>query len=178
MEINDLLKTQLDEAAWRDLAREFPWTLETLKKYSRKLDWDIVSGNGEILWTPEMLELFKTWINWTELSQTDCYTILTVACLERFADYWDWDELSKNEDIPLEYDTIDRFIDKWDWAELINHCAWRDNDLGASHLYSYEFLERYASRIPADELEESQLWCTIKAQLKRALRRRIASGEE
>ncbi len=178
MEINDLLKTQLDKAAWRELEEEFPWTLETLKKYSRKLDWDVVSGNDEILWTPEMLELFKTWINWTKLSRTDCDTILTVDCLERFADYWDWDELSENEDIPLDYDTIDRFIDKWNWAELINHGGWGDNDLGASHLYSYEFVERYASRIPADELEGSRLWYAIMGQRKRALRRRIACGEE
>lgn len=44
MDTNDLLKKQLDEAAWRELAEEFPWTLETLKKYGRKLDWDIVSN--------------------------------------------------------------------------------------------------------------------------------------
>ena len=176
MDINDLLKKQLDEAAWRELAEEFPWTLETLKEYRRKLDWDIVSDNDEILWTPEMLELFKHWINWTKLSQTDCDTILTVACLERFADRWDWDQLSENESIPLDYDTIDRFIDKWNWAELIDHCSWRAN--GASHLYSYEFLERYASRIPADALEGSQLWCVIREQRKKALRRRVACGEE
>ena len=177
MDTNDLLKRQLDEAAWRELSQEFPWTLETLRKYGKKLDWEFVSSNPEILWTPDMLEEFKHWINWTRLSWADCDTILTVACLERFADYWDWDKLSKNLSIPLDYDTIDRFIDKWNWAELIDHCRWRDNDLGASRLYSYEFLERYASRIPADELEESQLWFTITEQRKKALRRQIACGE-
>ena len=52
MDINDLLKKQLDEAAWRGLSQEFPWTLETLKKYWKKLDWHLVSNNAEILWTP------------------------------------------------------------------------------------------------------------------------------
>ena len=28
MDTNDLLKKQLDETAWRELAGEFPWTLE------------------------------------------------------------------------------------------------------------------------------------------------------
>ena len=177
MDTNDLLKRQLDEAAWRELEGEFPWTLETLKKYGRKLDWDVVCNNPEILWTPEMLEELKNWISWTRLSQTDCDTILTVACLERFADYWDWEKLSDNGSIPLDYDTIDRFIDKWSWPELIDQSNWRGADLGASHLYSYEFLERYASRIPADELEESQLWFTITEQRKKALRRQIACGE-
>lgn len=177
MDINDLLKRQLDEAAWRELAEEFPWTLETLKKYWKKLDRDMVSNNNEILWTPEMLEEFKNWISWADLSRADCDTILTVACLERFADYWDWNKLSENESIPLDYDTIDRFIDKWNWAELIDHRNWGGADLGASHLYSYEFLERYASRIPANALEKSQLWFTIKEQRKKELHRQIACGE-
>ena len=177
MDTNDLLKRQLDKAAWRGLSQEFPWTLETLKKYWKKLDWDMVSNNDEILWTPEMLEEFKNWISWTKLSLTDCGSILTVACLERFADYWDWDKLSENDSIPLDYDTIDRFIDKWNWAELIDHGSWRDKDLGASHLYSYEFLERYASRIPVDALKESQLWDDIEEQRKKELYRQIACGE-
>lgn len=177
MDTNDLLKKQLDEAAWKGLSQEFPWTLETLRKYGKKLDWHLVSRNDEILWTPEMLEEFKNWITWSSLSLTDCDTILTVACLERFADYWDWDKLSDNRSIPLDYDTIDRFIDKWNWAELIDQSNWRGADLGASHLYSYEFLERYASRIPADELEESELWFAIKEQRKKELYRQIACGE-
>ena len=177
MDINDLLKKQLDEAAWRDLSLAFPWTLETLRKYGKKLDWESVSSNHEILWTPEMLEEFKDWITWANLSRADCDTILTVACLERFADYWDWDKLSKNLSIPLDYDTIDRFIDKWNWAELIDHGSWKDKDLGASHLYSYEFLERYASRIPIDALKDSQLWYEITEQRKKELHRQIACGE-
>ena len=177
MDINDLLKKQLDEAAWRGLSQEFPWTLETLKKYWKKLDWHLVSNNAEILWTPEMLEEFKNWITWSSLSLTDCDSILTVACLERFADCWDWDKLSENDSIPLDYDTIDRFIDKWNWAELIDHGSWKDKDLGASHLYSYEFLERYASRIPIDALKDSQLWYDIKEQRKKELHRQIACGE-
>lgn len=177
MDTNDLLKKQLDEAAWIGLSLEFPWTLETLKKYWKKLDGDLVSSNNKILWTPEMLEAFKHWITWESLSLTDCDSILTVACLERFADYWDWDKLSDNESIPLDYDTIDRFIDKWDWTKLIDHCSWKGKDLGASHLYSYEFLERYASHIPVDALEESQLWYDIQEQRKKELRRQIACGE-
>ena len=151
--------------------------MDTLKKYRYKLDWESVSDNYRILWTPAMLELFKHQIDWKKLSWTDSETILTPDCLEQFADYWDWSKLSSNVSVPLDYDTIDRFIDKWDWTGLIDHSSWRDKDLGASHLYSYEFLERYASRIPADALEESQLWYAIKEQRKKALRRQIACGE-
>lgn len=63
MEVNDLLKKQLDDAAWKELSGEFPWTLETLKKYRDKLDWERVSENYKILWTPAMLVQFKNWID-------------------------------------------------------------------------------------------------------------------
>ena len=175
MDTNDLLKRQLDETAWREITDEFPWTLETLRKYGKKLDWEFVSSNPEILWTPEMLEEFKNWITWTKLSQTECDTILTVACLERFADCWDWDKLSENDSIPLDYDTIDRFIDKWDWSELIDQPYL--NETGASHLYGTEFLERYVDRIPAEALYRSLLWRTIMEQRAKELQRQIVRGE-
>lgn len=175
MDTNDLLKKQLDEAAWKGLSLEFPWTLETLRKYGKKLDWESVSSNHEILWTPEMLEEFKDWITWANLSRADCNTILTVACLERFADYWDWDKLSGNDSLPLDYDTIDRFIDKLNWSELIDQPYL--NETGTSHLYGAEFLERYVDRIPAEALYRSHLWRTIKEQRTKELQHQIVRGE-
>ena len=175
MEVNDLLKKQLDDAAWKELSGEFPWTTETLKKYRDKLDWESVSDNYRILWTPAMLELFKHQIDWKKLSWTDSETILTPDCLEQFADYWDWSKLSGNESLPLDYDTIDRFIDKWDWSELIDMpCS---NDTGVSHLYGTEFLERYVDRIPAEALYRSLLWRTIMEQRAKELQRQIVRGE-
>ena len=176
MEVNDLLKKQLDDAAWKELSREFPWTMDTLKKYRDKVDWESVSENYEILWTPAMLELFKHQIDWKKLSWTDSETILTPDCLEQFADYWDWSKLSGNESVPLDYNTIDRFIDKWDWANLINQCG-GSNDPGVAHLYGPEFLERYAGRIPANELYHSCLWNTIVAYCKKKIQHQIVRGE-
>ncbi len=176
MEVNDLLKKQLDDAAWKELSREFPWTMDTLKKYRDKVDWESVSENYEILWTPAMLELFKYQIDWKKLSWTDCETILTPDCLEQFANFWDWSKLSGNESVPLDYDTIDRFIDKWNWANLINQCG-DINDSGVAHLYGPEFLERYAGRIPAKALNNSYLWNTIVAYCQKEIQRQIVRGE-
>ena len=122
-----------------------------------------------------MLKQFKNRIDWEALSLKECDIILTPDCLEQFADYWDWFNLSGNGSLRLDYDMIDRFIDKWDWAELINHYCWMDE--GASRLNGYEFLERYASRIPADALEDSQLWYLLKEDRKKELQRQILSGE-
>lgn len=175
MEVNDLLKKQLDDAAWKELSGEFPWTMDILKKYCNKLDWKLVSQNSKILWMPAMLAQFKNYIDWGMLSLTDCDVILTPDCLEQFADYWDWSKLSANESLPLDYDTIDRFIDKWNWSELIDQPYL--NETGAAHLYGTEFLERYVDRIPAETLYRSHLWRTIKEQRTKELQRQIVRGE-
>lgn len=175
MEVNDLLKKQLDDATWKELSEEFPWTTETLKKYCNKLDWELVSQNSKILWMPAMLAQFKNYIDWGMLSLTDCDVILTPDCLEQFADYWDWSKLSSNVSVPLDYDTIDRFIDKLNWSELIDQPYL--NETGTSHLYGAEFLERYVDRIPAEALYRSHLWRTIKEQRTKELQRQIVRGE-
>ena len=175
MEVNDLLKKQLDDAAWKELSGEFPWTMDSLKKYCNKLDWELVSQNSKILWTPAMLAQFKNYIHWGMLSLTDCDVILTSDCLEQFADYWDWAKLSCNASVPLDYDTIDQFINKWNWSELIDQpCL---NNTGVSHLYGTEFLERYVDRIPAEALYRSLLWRTIMEQRVKELQRQIVRGE-
>ncbi len=61
-----------------------------------------------------MLEKFEQFIDWKELSKTNCETILTEECLELFRDYWDWSELSNNGSLNFTYRLIDKFIDQWD----------------------------------------------------------------
>jgi hypothetical protein len=66
-----------------------------------------------------MLEKFRKFIDWKELSNTGCETILTEETLEQYKAYWDWSVLSGNSELKLNYQQIDRFIDLWDWSELI-----------------------------------------------------------
>lgn len=98
-----------------------------------------------------MLDKFKKFIDWEELSNTKCETILTEDCLEQFKDYWNWSKLSKNRNIDLDYHLIDKFIDRWDWSGLIDRY---DTD----KLYTFEFLERYADKIQHVQLQDSHLW--------------------
>lgn len=114
------------------IGKKFPKT-ETL--YGRRLCW----------------RNFKKQIDWKELSGISCETILTEECFEQFKDYWNWSELSDNENFSLTYELIDRFIDLWDWSNLIDR--WSD-----SNLYTVDFLERYADKIPSSKLQDSSLW--------------------
>ena len=176
MNLNEVLKKRLDEAAWKQLSEEFPWTLETLKKHSHKLDWERISNNDSIQWTPTILEQFKDKLDWTEVSRTGCRMVLSPECLEQFAEYWDWSELSSNLNLPLDYELIDRFIDKWDWSELIDqHIHWERDTVAL--LYGTEFLERYIDRIPTDDLEDSELWEVIREKREQELAQQILSED-
>lgn len=162
------MEKNLNDSAWEELSREFAWTEQMLEKYEDRVDWKEISYNGNIVWTPAMLDKFRKLIDWQALSSTDCETILTEECLERFKDYWNWSELSKNCHIELNYRLIDKFIDQWDWLELINR--WGDNIL-----YNIDFLERYAAKIPSNLLQDSHLWSELVAERKKELKLEILS---
>lgn len=110
-----------------------------------------------------MLEKFKKLIDWKELSNTWCETILTEETLEQFKGYWDWTVLSGNFDLELNYQLIERFIDLWDWSELINHWC-------GGELYTFDFMERYADKIPSSKLQDSYLWKALVEQREKELK--------
>lgn len=150
---NEFMEKILNDSAWKELSKDFAWTEQMLEKYKNRVDWKEISSNSNIVWTLAMLERFKKLVDWQELSSTSCETILTEACLEQFKDYWNWSELSNNTSLELTYELIDKFIDQWDWSELIYRSRWRDETL-----YSVDFLERYADKIPSSKLQDSCLW--------------------
>lgn len=148
---NEFMENVLNDSAWKELSNDFQWTEQMLEKHKNNVDWKEISQNRNIVWTPAMLEKFKKQIDWKELSGISCETILTEECFEQFKDYWNWSELSDNENFSLTYELIDRFIDLWDWLNLIDR--WSD-----SNLYTVDFLERYVDKIPSSKLQDSSLW--------------------
>ena len=115
---NEFMEKVLNDSAWKELSNDFQWTEQMLEKHKNNVDWKEISQNRNIVWTPAMLEKFKKQIDWKELSGISCETILTEECFEQFKDYWNWSELSDNENFSLTYELIDRFIDLWDWSSL------------------------------------------------------------
>lgn len=147
---NEFMEKVLSDVAWKELEKDFGWTEQTLERYRDKLDWKVISDNSEIFWTPAMLEKFRHQVNWRKMSYTSNPILLSVSNLERFKDYWDWSALSENRSLELSIELIDKFIDLWDWNELI--------DRYGEDFYSFEFLEKYGDKIPANKLQDSNLW--------------------
>lgn len=143
----------IDEEAWKELSRDFHWTQPYLTKYADRVDWEEVSGNEEIAWSPAMLEAFKGRVCWHKLSGTSHDTLFTNANLDKFAAYWDWRELSENRSIPFTGELLDRYADRWDWAELINNYG-VDEAVGLNRA----FLDRFKEHIPMSRVQDSVLW--------------------
>lgn len=100
----------LEEAAWKELSRRFPWNEKNLMYYQENLCWKEVSRNREIVWTSSILETFKEQL--------------------------DWKELSRNESLELTHELIERYIDRWEWEGLLNRA---DNSLySIDFIFRYE----------------------------------------
>lgn len=97
---NDFMAKVLEDAAWKELSGDFAWNEQLLEKYKN---------------------------------------------------YWNWRELSRNSDQILTSELLEQFADCWDWNEIID-CYGREG------LFSAEFLEKYQDRIPASSLQRSRLW--------------------
>lgn len=97
----ELVSHMMDEAAWKELSKNFPWTEQLLEKYRNDVDWNEISGNGNVVWTKSLLEKFKHNLDWHKLSLNCSPLLFTEDNIETFKDYWDWKNLSYNPCIRL-----------------------------------------------------------------------------
>ena len=56
---NNFMEKIMEDEAWKKLSSDFPWTEKMLEKFQNKVDWEEVSNNYNMLWTPSMLDKFK-----------------------------------------------------------------------------------------------------------------------
>lgn len=162
----------IDDEVWKDLSREFKWTLPYLTKYADRVDWKLVSGNTAMVWSAAMLEAFKGRIDWRELSGTSERSLFTTANLDKFANYWDWRELSENGYLPFSIDLLTRYADHWDWAAIIHNYGICDA-VG----FNRAFLDRFKDFIPMSKLQDSSLWNKIVEERKDELAGKILAED-
>lgn len=165
---NDFMAKVLEEAAWKELSSEFAWNEPLLEKYKDKVSWKEISGNRNILWTASMIEKFKNKVDWEELSSSDNEHLFMAENLDKYKEYWNWRELSRNSDLILTSELLEQFADCWDWNEIID-CYGREG------LFSAEFLEKYQDRIPASSLQRSRLWDKLVEDETKRLKVQILS---
>ena len=155
----------MDTEAWGNVSGDFPFSEAQLEKYADKLDWKEVSGNTNIFWSVQMLEKFKRRIDWTALSRCLQEENVSAELLEKFKDYWNWEELSDNNCLTPEL--IDQFADYINWKALINNWSCCEK------LATEEFIRKYSDRIPACDFKDSRLWREMVEKKEKEIKKQI-----
>ncbi len=165
----ELVSRMMDEAAWKELSKDFPWTEQLLEKYMNNVDWKEISGNYDVVWTKSLLEKFKYKLDWHKLTSNSSPLLFTEDNIEAFKDYWDWKVLSDKPCIDMTHELLIKYADRWNWAYIIDRYG--DNSITLNE----EFLEKYGEYIPASELGGSRLWDCIIEQRIKVLKKAILS---
>ena len=84
----ELVSRMMDEAAWKELSKDFPWTEQLLEKYMNYVDWKEISRNNDVVWTKSLLEKFKHRLDWHELTSNSSTLLFTEDNIETFKDCW------------------------------------------------------------------------------------------
>ena len=163
-----LMAQMMEEEAWKNLSRNFGFTIQMLEKYQDKLDWKEVSENTTIVWTMDILEKFKKRISWKAFSEYCDESILTPEILGHFKEYFDWHALSSKSDLPMFI--YDKYSDLLDWKKIINTYDRRER-------LNRAFFEKYRDYIPASAFKDSRLWENIVDEIRLDLENKIRNGE-
>lgn len=133
----ELVSRMMDEAAWKELSKEFPWTEQLLEKYVNYVDWKEVSKNNDVVWTKSLLEKFKHRLDWHELTSNNSALLFTEDNIEACKDFWDWNVLSDKSCIDMTHELLVKYADRWNWNYIIDR--YHDECI----TFNEEFLEKY-----------------------------------
>ena len=83
----ELVSHMMDEAAWKELCKDFPWTEQLLEKYMNYVSWYEISENYDVVWTKSLGEKFKHNLDWHKLSLNCSPLLFTEDNIDTFKDY-------------------------------------------------------------------------------------------
>lgn len=102
-EIIPIMDYYLDFIDWRILSKSpniNPVDINFLKKYEEYINWDIVCGRNDFVYSNEIIDLF--------------------------ADYIDWNLASDSKDIKFSKQLVEKYVDRWNWPVLVKNKAFNN----------------------------------------------------
>jgi len=135
-----VIVSEIREEIWKDLTSKIPFVrLFPIVEATNKLevfewDWDFISNHKFFPTDIATLNQFKQKINWTTFSESNAiqqkynpnswnkgkeWFDNTDSYLQTFEDYWDWQVLSKNDNINYNRFFLQKYrSENWDWEYL------------------------------------------------------------
>ena len=86
-----------------------------IAKFKDRWDWQALSANSSLHWSPEFIAEFRDRWSWITLSENESLP-WTIELIAEFESFWDWEVLSSNSALPWSHELLDRFLPRWDWA--------------------------------------------------------------
>ncbi len=128
-EINKIIRHLLrhKEFARSALSISYPFSIDELRKYSDKLEWEWISTNPNILWSEPMYNEFENKIILEALKDNDSFPWTEEFIDKHIMDFfYEMDEefgvmksdFGSNEGLPWSESFIDKYIEHWDWNQL------------------------------------------------------------
>ena len=79
----------------------------------------LISSLKHIEWTAQFIEKYAEYWGWSSLSRNEALP-WSMELIERFEDSWNWEYggLSSNKALPWSIALIERFVERWGWLEL------------------------------------------------------------
>lgn len=131
-----LIKKLEEHLDWYVFSANPGVTWETVAPlYAHKLDWFNAFKNPAFAWKAEYLEYQGTTDIWHYISIANLP--FTDELIEKYKDYWDWNNLSMNDYIPWSEELLERYKDSWNWGYL----SWNK-----SIPFTTALLEKYKNR--------------------------------
>ncbi len=119
-----LLKQSFDKNTgnaiiWEEISRNetMTWTKEFITKYTKKLDWDVLSTNHKIVQTEGMIDFCKDYWRWNYLCSNTGLTF-TKELIEKFESKLDFVELSQNPSAQFTEELLIKYGKKLSWKHI------------------------------------------------------------
>jgi cell wall assembly regulator SMI1 len=122
----ELVERFADRWDWERLSAnpDLPWSLAFLEKYEDRWDWGVLSeGANGFKWPADAFARHADRLDLARMCQGQATwghdnLAWTEALIGRYADRWDWDELSRSPFVPFTAKLVERFEDHWTWKLL------------------------------------------------------------
>jgi len=144
----------------------------SIEKYKNIIDWDYLSSNENINWTPELIEKYHNKWNWQRLSSNESLP-WSLELYKRYENYFNLLEMSSNPKVPWNKEIFMKLIDNdialsyacysgnhhWDIPlieEVTDIIYWDSLCTNENIKWSKEIIDRFHDKICWEELSSNK----------------------
>lgn len=120
----EIIEEFADHLCWHTIScnPDLPWEeMKLLERWKDKIEWRGLSQNEYFLRNLQFFE--NNLVHWLKNPEDSFGTLSyrkslpwSIPFIDRFIEYWNWNQLSENRSLPWSTELIDHYIDRWEWG--------------------------------------------------------------